>query len=147
MEQTSDALMELDAPALRVVAAHFEARARILRARAAELEIIANNEQIGRELVARAYQSHELVSSYLCSGMTLDQAILAASSASGFPLETIRHHWQRFLRDADHKATQARHHLVMRFAGRGWSNEEIARKTGLHPVSISRIIGKRLRQG
>jgi len=40
---------------------------------------------------------------------------------------------------------EARALEIMRLAAKGWSNHQIAEKTGLHPGSVSRIISKRLR--
>ncbi len=78
----------------------------------------------------------------MSAGMSLDQAMTATASETGMPMETIAWHWRRWLSSRKADEVAARATLVMQYARRGWSNEEIGRHLGIHPVSVSRIISR-----
>lgn len=141
-----DPLYNCDDPSLlRKVASDLERRAQVYRDRAAEIEQVRACREQANTAVALAHATPQLVSSHLTAGMSLDQAMQAVSRETGMPLDTIRHHWRRWLNDRRAEQTAARHRLVVFYAGRGLTNAEIGQRLGLHPVSVSRILGRALR--
>ncbi|WP_417842166.1 hypothetical protein [Terasakiella sp.] len=61
------------------------------------------------------------------------------------PPETIDHYWKKYLRRRDAAAIDRRKRLIASLARRGLTNRQIAQRTGMHEVSICRILKPILR--
>lgn len=142
-----DPLFACDDPELlRRMAKWLERRAASYRDRADQLDAMAAGRAAARAAVALAFSTGSMVAAHVAAGMSVDQAMAAVVAETGMPHETVQIHWRRWLKDrrADHVAARSR--LVMQYAGRGWTNDEIGRHLGIHPVSVSRIIGRVVRR-
>jgi len=140
-----DQLTTFDARSLLALAAAYEKLAGDCRARALDLESIEHAAAEGRRRVQEAFSSPSVVATYLAGGMPLLAALSATARAAGLPVDTVAHHWRAFLRARQRDAVLQRDALVMRLAAEGRSNDDISTRTGLHPVSVSRIVQKRWR--
>lgn len=136
----------LDREALIKLADAYEAFARKARAKATEL---AENEASSIENFRRlnsfkkiGLQMAELLNQYEKSHV---EKILA--KRYDCPPETVAHYYKQFLRANDAAAIRARHLMVTRLAVRGFGNRDISKRTGLHEVSVSRILRPILRPG
>lgn len=77
------------------------------------------------------------------SGADLDTAAAAVASLCAVPVQTVRLYWRHWCRSHSAATVGARHALVYHLYSRGLSNVQIANKTGLHRVSVSRILRQR----
>lgn len=136
----------LDREALIIVAEAYEKFARKARAKAAELadreaNLIDIRSRLNN-LMNVGFELSELLNQY---ERTHAEKILA--KRHDCPPETIAHYYKLFLRTNDAATVRARHLMVTRLAVRGFGNREISKRTGLHEVSISRILRPVLRPG
>lgn len=129
---------------LRALAEWHVRQAELCRDRAARLDAQAEGRRAAEARVAEAFASPIIVARFIGAGMHLDEACQAAAQASGLPVETLRRHWQRHLRDTAQQARAERDRLIFHLAQLSLSNREIAQRTGLHEVSVSRILSRLL---
>lgn len=108
-----------DPPALRAVAAWFRRHADAADARAAMLERDAKRLRQAKATLARV-----------------------ADARGALPLELLTPDERRARRRSERRL---RNQEIMRAAGRGWTNAEIAARMNLHPSSVSRIVQAALR--
>jgi DNA-binding NarL/FixJ family response regulator len=130
---------------LRAIAQTLEALARSYRARADALDDMERTSARASRAVQVAQRTPEIVARYISDGLALPCAQAQTAIDTGLPIDTIAWHWKKHLRDRNATATKHRNALIMSLASRGLTNHDIAAKTGLHPGSVSRIIGKTLR--
>ncbi len=81
----------------------------------------------------------------LNNNMTADKAIDQIAQEISKDRTYIEANWKLFLRRTDEEAAKERRAIVMQMATQGASNDEISRRLGIHPNSISRILQKYLR--
>ena len=137
-------LERLDADSLLAMAKAYEDFAKKARARACELRLrqeslidinhkLKSLNSIGPHMAELLNQKeYKYVQKKLCSHYKC-------------PPETIDFYWKRYLRQRDAAAIDRRKRLVAALARRGLTNREIAARTKLHEVSISRILKPILR--
>lgn len=137
-------LERLDPNALDALAKVYEDFARKARARAAEIrlrdqDLIDINHKlrslhgIGPEMASQLnHNEYRYVQKKLCTHYKV-------------PPETIDYYWKKYLRQRDAAAIDRRKRLVAALARRGLTNRDIAARTKLHEVSISRILKPILR--
>jgi hypothetical protein len=137
-------LDRLDADSLLEMAKAYEEFARKARARATELRLrqeslidinhkLRSLNSIGPVMADLLNQNeYRYVQKKLCAHYKV-------------PPETIDYYWKKYLRRRDATAIDRRKRLVASLARRGLTNREIAARTQLHEVSISRILKPILR--
>lgn len=137
-------LERLDADSLLAMAKAYEDFAKKARARACELQLRQNSlidinhklkslHGIGPDMAELLNQKeYKYVQKKLCAHYKC-------------PPETIDFYWKKYLRQRDAAAIDRRKRLVAALARRGLTNREIAARTKLHEVSISRILKPILR--
>jgi len=135
-------LASLDAKALDDLASAHADFARRAKARAAELRALEDMRKIAATAHFSLIQCPLMLIEYLDSGMDLARACERLARELGVPVETVAHHWRRWMRSKAEADVRARDLWVMRYAARGWRNDAIAQRTGLHPVSVSRIVSR-----
>lgn len=126
----------------RLAAAHDEIAAKCRR-RAAFLLACRENETRARLHLANLATLPDQVAERLRSGADLDTAAAAVASLCAVPVQTVRLYWRHWCRSHSAATVAARHALVYHLYSRGLSNVQIADKTGLHRVSVSRILRQR----
>lgn len=141
-------LLELPPSALRTLCGFLQRLIAALSARAALLE----------EQERRRRQVERLVNEHL-PGLGLraleraretgdvPAAIAAIACEAGVPLATVEAHYRLQMRDQLAAELHERNVMIMRMAGRGWSNAAIAKRLELHPSTVSRIVRRGLGQG
>jgi hypothetical protein len=139
-------LSRLGAEHLAALADYFQEHADELALWARERAASEQMEAAARRRVERFAELPRLVLNYQAAGMSADAAIRAAAVAAGCEVETVIA-WLTDRRRAERRRRRELLELqVMRLAGRGWTNKVIARRLGLHPGSVSRILQRVLRR-
>ena len=90
-------------------------------------------------------QAGQSAAELLERGANLEQLVEHFSRQLNVQPETIRAHLKRAQADRAKAAKTERDRRIMKRAGRGWSNKQIADSEGLHPDTVSRIITKTMR--
>jgi DNA-binding NarL/FixJ family response regulator len=126
-------LHALDPAALRKIANYLAKVAAQCRRRAQMLE--TRSKTLARKRAPFAEGLGELAA---------DVGADEAARRYGVILSTAQLALRIHLKDKRALARRERDLQVMRLAGRGWSNSEIAQGTKLHPVTVSRIISRQL---
>ncbi|AUG55734.1 hypothetical protein [Thalassospira marina] len=139
-------LDHLDKDALIKLADAYEDFARKARAKAEEIaERESNLINISarlNSLKAIGYEMSEMLNQY-----EQKQVEKILSNRHSCPPETVAHYYKMFLKANDAATVRARHLMVTKLAARGFNNRQIAKRTGLHEVSVSRILRPILRPG
>lgn len=136
----------LSATTLNQIADHLEDLAKSYRQSAKRAEENERAIAHGRQELARAIATPQLVDALLKAGMPLEPAQQAVATHTDFPIETIIANWRYHQRSQRGARTVNREREVKRLARRGHSNRDIAQQLGIHLTSVSRILTRKLRQ-
>ena len=138
-------LARLDGDALTELADYFESLARVFRAQSQyRLAQAACQRRIAAELDHDS-DSGRVAADLVAAGADPDQVVDQLAQMHQVPRETITHYLKRAQADRAKAAKMERDRRIMKRAGRGWSNKQIADSEGLHPNTVSRIITKTMR--
>lgn len=138
-------IASLPARAARILAAHYRRLADALELHANRIDQDARASERRRARFALSKQIWHLVENHSAAGMTFDGAVAAVARETGFEPDLI-HDLHRRLGSARRKLEARRRNIeIVRLAGRGWHDAEIAHRVGLkHPKSVSRILRRML---
>lgn len=89
--------------------------------------------------------SPQIVLKHIKGGLDAEAAILHAARDTGMNAETVKHYWRRWCQDRRLPATQERTAIVMEMAADSMTPHQIARRLGIHALSVNRIIKRALR--
>lgn len=136
----SHIISALDPAALDALAGVFDILGETCRDRAGELRAIEECRSSAEHTVSGIAASPLEVVAAVCSGAALEQAFSQVAASLGVPVESVRQAWGR-------DAAENRALVVLRLVRLGMSNRAIADRLGIHPVSVSRIVGRKLGRG
>jgi len=129
-----------DLQSIDVLIKHHQSVVRLLEQRAREVQQQTEMFARTRKRQAKLRQSPARVGYYLERGSTLESAITETADDLKTRTDTISAHWAKFIRSRKMDTTKKRELIVCRLAARKLDDQSIARKTGLHPKSVSRIL-------
>jgi DNA-binding NarL/FixJ family response regulator len=133
-------LLDLEPDALRAVAHFLVLQAATLKRRARELEHRHQSYQATRKALAAQPFAEGL------GAAAVEIGAAAAAARYGVARSTAELHRRMHAREQKILSIKKRNLEIMRLAGRGWPNERIARRVGLHAASVSRIVQAELRR-
>lgn len=137
-------LDNLDHKSLLTLAKAYEDFAKKARTKAREAE----DRETRRRTIQRQLNSFKTIGPLMAEMLNqyeYDTSKKTLAKKLNCPPETIDHYWKKHMRARDAAAKHARNTLVARLAGRGYTNRQIARRIGLHEVTICRILAPILR--
>ncbi len=137
-------LDQLDPKSLLSLARAYEEFAKKARSRAAEIEL---REQSLIDINHRLKNLHGIGPDMADLLNQYEYKYVQKKLANHYktPPETIDYYWKKYLRRRDAAAIDRRKRLVASLARRGLTNREISQRTGLHEVSVCRILKPILR--
>ena len=133
-------LNQMDHLSLRDLADFFENQAEMCREHAHKNALTTDEQQSGA--IDFLMRTPRIVMRYLRAGCTLDEALQKTAECTHAPIGSIQRAWRRFLADKSTYELRRRNRLILELASMGFKNADIGRKLGLHPNSVSRIIGQ-----
>ena len=145
MSNIDTELIELDHQALFTMANWHDKQATILRERAFTLASRAQDQNDIDRRLKFLDRLPDTVMKYLRQGCTLSEAQNKAAAHANCLLATVEARWHKFIDVKDEKSLAKRNRLIMDLAALNLTNQMIADRVGLHPVSVSRIISKEKR--
>lgn len=140
---TPEQIAALPTDALKTLADYHRQTARLLTARAAEIETIRAYTAAADAALSSFQDAARLARRYIReNAMTADASARAAYQSSGVPPETILITLRQMDRQEAMKTAAARRVEVARLAARGLSNNEIAARLHCHRNTVSRYLGR-----
>ena len=132
----------LDASALRRFARYYRNMARLADTRAATLDTWAAQQQEAEERTATLRTIPQIMERYIAAGLSIEAAAATHKAMGCDSIEIVWHHWRAFLKTQQATERARRSALITALASQGVTNREIAKRTGMHEVSICRILAK-----
>ncbi len=130
---------------LNAVADYHDAMARELRRRAERLQKIDAMQAACVTKVDQLADSYKTVLAYIAQGYnSAESAIEAAARDLGLPPATVAGWWKTFTRNRDRAQRDERDGAILKLVQLGMTNEDIARRFGVHENTVSRAISRSL---
>jgi DNA-binding NarL/FixJ family response regulator len=133
--------MTIDAATLRHTAEQLRLQARKFEDEAKAIDRKNNRASNAEKKMLDIAATANMVERLIATGTSKADAIRATAQASSYPEKTISAHFERRAVFKLKAGREARNLEIMRLARRGWTNADIAARTGLQNASsVSRII-------
>lgn len=140
-----EALLRLDPANSRILGQHFQQLADQLLARASTAATQAAGDERRRARARGAHQAAKVALRLTERGLEPDDAIARVARKHDLEPGQVRA-WLEIERKKQGARKRLRNVKIMRLAGRGWTDKEIAAKYQMHAKSVNRIVRRMLRE-